>query len=112
VKEAEMKISESLKIIDEGWVRKPKGFRVRFQKVVNSELVTDYVPGEDESPLDSDVVAWRLAWKLFQSTRSDSTETGEDALVNIYVVDDMGRPVKFYGTNQPTVLNKREGVSF
>jgi len=107
-----MKVSESLKIIDESWVRKPKGFRVHFQRLVNSELVTDYVPGEDESPLDSDVVAWRLAWKLFQSTRSDSTETGEDALVNIYVVDDMGNPVRFYGTNQPTVLNKREGVSF
>ena len=107
-----MKVSESLKIIDESWVRKPKGFRVHFQKIVNSELVTDYVPGEDESPLDSDVVAWRLAWKLFQSTRSDSTEMGEDALVNIYVVDDRGQPVKFYGTNQPSILNKREVVSF
>jgi len=101
-----MKVSESLKVIDKGWVRKPKGFRVHFQKMVNSELITDYVPGEDESPLDSDVTAWRLAWKLAQATASDSTEQEGNGLVNIYVVDDMGHPVKFYGTNERKVYNE------
>ena len=43
-----MKVSESLKIIDEGWVKKPKGFRVHFQKRVGSEWITDYAPGEEE----------------------------------------------------------------
>ncbi|MFO7740255.1 MAG: hypothetical protein R6V46_17370 [Desulfatiglandaceae bacterium] len=101
-----MKVSESLKVIDAGWVRKPKGFRVHFQKMVGSELITDYVPGEDEAPLDSDVVAWRLAWKLAQATASDGTEAEANELVNIYVVDDMGHPVKFYGTNEGKVYNE------
>jgi hypothetical protein len=27
-----MKIAEGLKIIENGWIKKPKGFRVSFQK--------------------------------------------------------------------------------
>jgi hypothetical protein len=105
VKESEMKLSESLKIIDAGWVRKPKGFRVRFQKMVGSELITDFVPEEAEAPLDSDVVAWRLAWKLSQATKSDISELSDGDIVNIYVVDDSGNPVRFYGTNGLKILN-------
>lgn len=103
-----MKISESLEIIDEGWVKKPKGFRVHFQKRVGSEWITDYAPGEEEKALDSDVTAWRLAWKLSQTTKSDISEFSAGDMVNIYVVDDSGNPIKFYGKNALTVLNKYE----
>jgi hypothetical protein len=101
-------INEALKLIDEGWVRKPKGFRVHFQKKINSEWVTEYAPGEEEKPLDSDVVAWRLAWKLFQATKSDNSEISEGDIVNIYVVDDLGNQFRFYGTNELTILNAYE----
>ena len=103
-----MKISDSLKIIDDGWVRKPKGFRVHFQKRVGAEWITDFAPSEEENPLDSDVVAWRLAWKLSQATKSDNSEISEGDMVNIYVVDDLGNRVKFYGTNQPLVFRATE----
>jgi hypothetical protein len=66
-----MKTKDALKITDEGWVKKRKGFRVHFQKMVNAELITDYVPPEEAKPLDSDVVAWRFAWKLSESTKTD-----------------------------------------
>jgi hypothetical protein len=103
-----MKISESLDIIDEGWVKKPKGFRVHFQKMVNSEWITDFSPGEEEKPLDSDVVAWRLAWKLSQAGKPNPTEISEGDIVNIYVVDDLGNQFRFYGTNELTILNAYE----
>jgi hypothetical protein len=57
------------------------------------------------------VVAWRLAWKLSQAGKSNQDEISEGDMVNIYVVDDLGNPIRFYGTNQPMVLNKREAVS-
>jgi hypothetical protein len=103
-----MKIKEALDIIDEGWVKKSKGFRVHFQKLVNSEVVTDYAPGVDEDPLDSDVAAWRLAWKLSQVAQSEKPEISTSAMVNIYVVDDLGNPVAYYATNQPKVYNSRD----
>lgn len=103
-----MKINDALKIIDAGWVRKPQGFRVHFQKLAGSETMTDYVPGIDKEPLDSDVVAWRLAWKLSQTTKPDISEISDGDIVNIYVVDDLGNPVRFYGTNELTILNVYE----
>ena len=103
-----MKVSESLKIIDEGWVKKPKGFRVHFQKRVGSEWITDYAPGEEEKALDSDVTAWRLAWKLSQTTKRHILEISDGDMVNIYVVDDSGNPIKFYGTNELMVLSECE----
>jgi len=106
LEEAQMKVVEALKLIDDGWIRKPKGFRVHFQKHVNSEWVTEYSPGEKEKALNSDVVAWRLAWKLSKATKSDK-KVGEGDLVNIYVVDDLGHPVKYYASNQFEVFNSR-----
>jgi len=50
-----MKVAKSLKMLDQKWVRKPKGYRVCFQQKVDSELVTDYCPELDDAPLDSDV---------------------------------------------------------
>ncbi|MCJ7542792.1 MAG: hypothetical protein MUO88_24345 [Desulfobacterales bacterium] len=101
-----MKISELLKIVDESWVKKPKGFRVRFQKLVESEFITDFIPDEDAALFDSDVVAWRAAWKLAQSTKSDKSKINEGDIVNIYVVDDSGNLVKYYATNQFEIFNQ------
>ncbi len=103
-----MKLSEAIKTIDLGWVRKRKGFRVQFQKRINSEFVTEVVPNEEEKLLDSEVAAWRLAWKLSEATKSDSTESSDGDMVNICVVDDLGNPVAFYGTNLPRIFNAYE----
>ncbi len=100
-----MNIKELLKTVDEGWVQKPKGFRVCYQKRVNDELITEYMPNENENPLESDVVAWRSAWKLHQATQTDGPEIAEDELVNIYVIDDTGKRIKYYATNLFEVYN-------
>ena len=105
-----MKTSEALKIVDEGWVKKRKGFRVHFQKKIGSEFMTDYVPEEQQKPLESEVAAWRLAWKLSKATKSDGPEMGEGHIVNICVVDDLGNPVKFYATNEAKIYNAHEIV--
>ena len=101
-----MKISEAMKVIDEGWVRKPAGFRVHYQRTTDPGWVTEYAPGLDEDPMDSDVVAWRLAWKFSQVRTGDDRESRD--FVNIYVVDDLGRPVTYYATNQMEILNSLE----
>ena len=105
-----MKLSEAVKAIDDGWVRKRKGFRVQYQRRINSELVTEFVPNEEEKPLDSEVAAWRLAWKLSEAVNPDNAEPGDGEMVNICVVDDLGNPVAFYGTNQPKMFNRRDHV--
>jgi len=102
-----MKVGESLKIVDKGWVRKPKGFRVQFQKKTGSELLTDHCPGLNETLLDSDVTAWRLAWKLAVSTQTEGPEIAEGEVVNAQVVDDEGTPIKYYATNRVEVLNPK-----
>jgi len=102
-----MKVGESLKIVDKNWTRKAKGYRVCFQKKVDSELVTDFCPGQDDKPLDSDVTTWRLAWKLAVSTQTDGDDITADELVNVYVVDDLGNPIKYYATNKTEVFNPK-----
>ena len=99
-----MKYNEAIKIIDEGWVRKCKGFRVCFQKQSNDEIITDYVPDSDEKPLESDVVAWRLAWKLAQAQKGDGTEPDGEKCFNIFVVDDLNNPIIHYGTGESEVF--------
>jgi hypothetical protein len=103
-----MKISEGLEVIKKGWIVKPKGFRIKYQKLVDSELITEYSPTLEDGPLDSDIVAWRYAWKLYMATRSDSPEISDGELVNICVVDDSDNPIKYYATNQLEVFNPRE----
>jgi hypothetical protein len=103
-----MKISEGLEIIKKGWIMKPKGFRVKYQRLVDSEVITEYSPGLDEEPLESDVVAWRYAWKLYMATKTDSPEIFDEELFNIWVVDDTDSPIKYYATNQPEVFNRKD----
>jgi hypothetical protein len=100
-----MDIAAGMKIIKEKWITKPLGFRVRFQKKIDDTLVTEYTPDISDNLLDSDVVAWRYAWKLWVSTKSDTADIMDGEFVNITVVDDKDNPVKYYATNQVTTYN-------
>lgn len=102
-----MKLTQGLKIIAKGWIEKPKGFRVRYQKQIDSKLVTEYSPGLDDSLLDSDVTTWRYAWKLFMATKAESRDISPDELVNITVVDDSDRQVAYYVTGKSETFNKK-----
>ena len=103
-----MKLSESLNLIDKRWVKKRKGYRVQFQTLVKGEVITDYVPSLEEKLLDSDIVAWRLAWKLARCKMDDEAETIDQDPFNIYVVDDEGNQINYYATNKPTVFKPRD----
>jgi hypothetical protein len=101
-----MKSAEAYKIIDEGWTKKRTGFRVRFQKQVDSEIITDYFPDMDDGPWLSEIAIWRMAWKLAESRKSDTPDINAGDLANIYVIEDGGNPIKFYATNQFEVFNQ------
>ena len=100
-----MKIAEALKFIDDNWVQKAKGFRVCMQRREGSDWVTDYSPDENAAPLDSDVTAWRLAWKLAVSTPLLEGEPQEGDLVNIHVVDQDNNPIDYYATGKKEIFN-------
>ena len=100
-----MKIGQALKVIDKGWVKKPKGYRVHYQRKTGERIDTEYTPDIGDAPLDSDVSAWRTAWKLQQSTLAENSEFGEGRAFNIYVVDDEGERVRYYKTNTFKVYN-------
>jgi hypothetical protein len=102
-----MKIGQGMKIINNVWIQKPKGFRVKYQKLVDSELVTEYSPGLDDEPLDSDVTTWRYAWKLYVSTKSDKETIQEDEMVNVTVVDNDNNNVNYYITGAPEIYNTK-----
>lgn len=106
-----MKISQGMKLIGEKWVVKPKQFRVQYQKMVNSELVTEYTPGLEEPGLDSDVTAWRYAWKLHVSTKTESREIQAEELINIRVVDELNTPVIYYVTGKKKYLIQNSGCA-
>ena len=100
-----MKIAQALKVIDSGWVKKDKGYRVRYQRQTKDGVETEHTPGLDDAPLDSDVAAWRTAWKLQQATQEENSEFGEGRMINIYVVDDEGEPIRYYKTNELKIYN-------
>ena len=102
-----MRLKEAMKSIDEGWVRRHKGYRIRFEKKVDSEWVTDHFPDPEEKPLTSDVSAWELARRFSETALNQGEESGEPEMVNIHVVDDLGNPVRFYGTNALMIYNER-----
>jgi len=102
-----MEITAGLKIIDAGWVQKPKGFRVKYQKVVEGQLVTELSPPENKAGLHSDVVAWRYAWKLYMATRSAEDGIQDGELVNIHVVTDTNEKVKYYATDEFDEFNPK-----
>ncbi len=102
-----MKLAQGLKVIAKDWIEKPKGFRVKYQKRVDSKLVTKYSPGLDDNTLDSDVTTWRYAWKLFMASKSESREIVTGELVNITVVDDSDRQVDYYVSGKPEIFNEK-----
>ena len=102
-----MKIADAMQIIDDNWVAKPKGFRVCMQRRQGSEWVTDYSPGEEAAPLDSDVTTWRLAWKLAQSTPPRQGAPQDGDLVNLYAVDQDNNPIDYYSTGEKEIFNAR-----
>ena len=73
-----MKIIEAMKVIDAKWEEKTPGF---FGFDSNDSTVPSgsmtFSPPEDASLLDSDVTAWRLAWKLAQSSPLSGGEAKE-----------------------------------
>lgn len=105
-----MKVSSLLKAIDTGWVRKPQGFRIVFEKQTEAGMVVEQVPVEAEAPFDSDVTAWRAAWKLAQAARPGTSEPGEGSWGSIRVVDDQGEPVVYYISNRLEVFNPSPGA--
>ncbi|MBC2744825.1 MAG: hypothetical protein HGJ93_17785 [Desulfosarcina sp.] len=102
-----MKLEEGLKIINSGWIRKPKGFRVRCDKRTENGIEVVYSPPLDDTPLNSDVTAWRYAWKLWQATRAEAEADHPGALFNIVVVDDRDQLVRFYVTGELVVYNPK-----
>lgn len=103
-----MKLKEAMKAMNEGWIQRKKGFRVRFEKRVGSQWVTDYFPDKEEKALTSEVSAWELARRFAESNPYEEREIREGDIVNISVVDDSDTVVNFYGTNGPKVLHPRE----
>lgn len=102
-----MKVSEGMKILGEKWIQKPKGFRVKYQKLVNSDLVTEYSPGQEETSMDSDVTTWRYAWKLFVANKSDSDEIADGEFINVSVVDENDNPIQYYVTGKQEIFNPK-----
>ena len=100
-----MKINDALIRIDAGWVRKPKGFRVQFDIYADGRWNTDYSPEESADPLNSEVTAWRLAWKLAQTSHPDPTGFRDGDIVNILVVDDMDVRIPSYITGNYEVYH-------
>ena len=103
-----MKITEGLELIKNGWIRKPKGYRVRFQKQTENGIEVCLSPPADTAPLNSDVTAWRYAWKLWQATLKAYERESEGALYNITVVGDLDQPTRFYGTGDFETYNPKE----
>jgi hypothetical protein len=102
-----MKLAAGMKLIEEQWIVKPKQFRVKYQQLVDSELLTLYSPEMNTAGLDSDVTTWRYAWKLFKATRTDAPEIQEGEFVNICVVDEQDNPIKYYVTGEKEIFNEK-----
>lgn len=101
-----MKLAKGMDMIAKGWIVKPKGFRVRFQKMTDGQWVTSYSPPLEGSPLDSDVTTWRYAWKLAMAATPKEGGPEGDSLVNVTVVDETNRPVRYYVTGAKEVFNQ------
>ena len=102
-----MKIADGLKLIENGWIQKPKGFRVRFHRQTEAGVEAGLSPPPDAAPLNSDVTAWRYAWKLWQATRAAVEAEAPGALYNITVVDDQDLPFRFYGSGEFETYNPK-----
>jgi hypothetical protein len=104
-----MKLKEAMKVMNERWIRRKNGFRVRFDKRAGSQWVTDFFPDKEEKPLTSEVSAWELARRFAEShPPSEEGNIQEGDIVNVFVVDDTDKAVHFYGTSEPRIFNPRD----
>ena len=99
-----MKQADLLKPGDQAWIRKRKGFRVRSWQLVEEVRTEVLMPSESELPMDSELAAWRVAFKLSQN--ADVTADGLPVFINITVVDDLGEPISYYVTGQIQIFNE------
>lgn len=104
-----MKVTEALKVMDAGWVRKKKGYRVIFESRTGDTRTVDTMPGKEEAPLVSEVAAWRSAWKMAQANAPGNTALAGARLCNITVVDDEGVPVAYYATGRYKIYHRCDG---
>ncbi|CAD7840891.1 MAG: hypothetical protein [Olavius algarvensis Delta 4 endosymbiont] len=95
-----MDFKDIYKLVDANRAQKRTGYRVQFQQKVDAEIVIITVPPLEEESWPSDVATWRFAWRIAEARLSDPPDIDAGDLVNITVVDDQGRPVKYYATNQ------------
>ena len=102
-----MKVADGLKIIENGWIRKPKGYRVRFHQQTDTGIEMVYSPPQEDAPLNSDVTAWRYAWKLWQATLKAAEKEAPGAMYNITVVDDQDNLVLSYATGKSEIYNPK-----
>jgi len=102
-----MELKEAMKMIANGWIQRPKGFRVRFERRQGDQWISDTFPSEGEALLTSDVMAWELARRFAEATGKGGTGEAEGEISSITVVDHTGSPVNFYGTDAIRVLNPR-----
>ena len=102
-----MKLKDAMKAIDEGWVRRLAGYRVHFQKWEDNQWVSDVFPGEKAKPMTSEVSAWELARRFSAAGAPSGGEFKTGDVVNVYVLDDQGNRVKFYGPDPDMVFNPR-----
>ena len=96
-----------MKEIGANWVQKEKGFRIRFQKRVESAWQTDYFPDLSEKALTSDVSAWEVARRFAEVQKTEIDDVEERSVVNITVVNDDGDRVPFYATQKPMIYIER-----
>ncbi len=102
-----MHLKEAMQMIGAGWIQRPKGFRVRFDRRHEGQWVSESFPSEGESLFNSDVMAWELARRFAEATGKTTTQESEGDISEITVVDHTGTPVKFYGTDAVRVLKPR-----
>lgn len=93
-----MKQIEVLKLSDTAWVAKRKGFRIRCDQYLEGERTQVLMPSASEAPMDSDVAAWRVAYKL--GANEQIADDGKPLYVNVTVVDDQGEPIEYFVTGQ------------
>jgi len=102
-----MDLKEAMQKIGAGWIQRPKGFRVRFERKEGDQWIPDVFPSVGEAFLTSDVMAWELARRFAEATRNKVIGKADGDISSITVVDDKGSPVRFYGTDAIRVLNPR-----
>ncbi len=103
-----MLVKDTVKIVNKGWIKRRKGYRVRFQRRTEEGWATEFSPDMQEKAWTSEISTWELARRLSEAAKNAQPGDPDGEIVNISVVDDAGEPVPYYATNQPYVMNPRD----